>query len=167
MPFNANLLLSLLAGDVQGRVAVGGGRVHERAVPQQQRNDVGVGEAGGDVQRRLLLLGARVDGGAVAQQDAHDVGLVGARRQVQGRLAAHRGHVGQRAVLDEEDDHVQAAHEAGHVQGGQARLGCGLFGGAVLGQQLNDLDEREEMRVTKGRRKTENFRDLNCLMQYN
>ena len=37
-------------------------------------------------------------------------------------------------MLDEENDNVHAAHEAGHVEGGQARLGGRLDAGSVLEQ---------------------------------
>ena len=43
-------------------------------------------------------------------------------------------------MLDEEDNDVHAAHEAGHMQGGQPRLGCRLDTRAVLEQQLHHLD---------------------------
>jgi hypothetical protein len=66
--------------------------------------------------------GSSVDLRAIAQEDADDVGLVGPGGQVEGRLAPHGGHVGVGLVLDQVDDYVHAAHEAGHVQWRQPRL---------------------------------------------
>ena len=43
-------------------------------------------------------------------------------------------------MLDQEDDNVHAAHEAGHVQRSEAGLGGGLDTGSVLQQQLHHLD---------------------------
>ena len=43
-------------------------------------------------------------------------------------------------VLDEEDDDVHAAHDAGHVQWGLPRLSGGPYAGAVLEQQLHHYD---------------------------
>ena len=66
--------------------------------------------------------GSSVDLRTIAQEDADDVGLVGPGGQVERRLTPDSGHVGVGLVLDQVDDYVHAAHEAGHVQGRQPRL---------------------------------------------
>lgn len=89
----------------------------------------------------MACLGFSVDVRAVAQEDAHDLELVGARGQVQGRLAALRDRVGRGAARLEEQEHdVLVAHEGGHVQRGEARLGGRLQVRLEAEQQLDHLD---------------------------
>ncbi len=70
----------------------------------------------------LTYPGSCVNLGSVPEKNPDDVRLVGASGQMQGRLASYGRLVRTCLVLDQEDDDVHAAHEAGHVQRGQARL---------------------------------------------
>ena len=75
--------------------------------------------------------GAGVHFSVVSQKDSDDVGLVGPGRQMERGLAAHRRSVGVGAVLQQEDDDVHTAHEAGHVK----RCQTGLYA------HNSDIDE--------------------------
>ncbi len=50
------LFLSLLCGDVKGRVQILGLGVHLRPGLKQQNHNVNIAKSGGDMQRGLLLL---------------------------------------------------------------------------------------------------------------
>ncbi|KAJ8868894.1 hypothetical protein PR048_030435 [Dryococelus australis] len=54
----------------------------------------------------------------IAQQNAYDISLIGTCCKMERGLPTHRRHVRVGVMLQQVDDDVHAAHEAGHVQGG-------------------------------------------------